>query len=189
MAGETSPSRPIDYHSDTNSAPFGMTVCSDRQDRHGHGTWSFRMSSSRHAVMTTLICDRFIPREGPNGILVGYGVIGSTTDSGSVSLGSSPGTPANALALAGPRRRASRQTTPGADANLHTVAASADTPARRSRRASCRTRSIERPPAPLWRPRGAEPTTTISPTGERDDHTEIIDSGRETLSIVVDRHG
>jgi hypothetical protein len=32
-----------------------------------------------------------------NGRLVGYGVIGSTTDSGSVSLGSSPGTPANAV--------------------------------------------------------------------------------------------
>ncbi len=30
------------------------------------------------------------------GYLVGYGVIGSTTDSGSVSLGSSPGIPANA---------------------------------------------------------------------------------------------
>jgi hypothetical protein len=28
---------------------------------------------------------------------VGYGVIGSTTDSGSVSLGSSPGTPANMI--------------------------------------------------------------------------------------------
>gem|GEM_PF-4456220 len=30
---------------------------------------------------------------------LGYGVIGSTTDSGSVSLGSSPGTPAQLLAL------------------------------------------------------------------------------------------
>jgi hypothetical protein len=27
--------------------------------------------------------------------------------------------------------------------------------------------------------------STTSPTGERDDHTEIIDSGREALSIVV----
>ena len=67
-----------------------------------------------------------------DGHLMGYGVIGSTTDSGSVGLGSSPGTPANVLALARPRRRASRQTTLCADANPHTVAASADTPARRS---------------------------------------------------------
>jgi hypothetical protein len=40
------------------------------------------------------------PEGGPgNGHSVGYGVIGSTTDSGSVSLGSSPGTPANAICV------------------------------------------------------------------------------------------
>ena len=37
---------------------------------------------------------------------MGYGVIGSPADSGSVSLGSSPGTPAQDKNVLGPRRLA-----------------------------------------------------------------------------------
>jgi len=54
----------------------------------------------RHAEGTSVMTNaHFVIRlsaRARHGYLVGYGVIGSTTDSGSVSLGSSPGTPANA---------------------------------------------------------------------------------------------
>jgi hypothetical protein len=37
----------------------------------------------------------------------------------------------------------------------------------------------------FWRPPSAAPTTTNSPTGDRDDHTQIIGTGRRPVSITV----
>jgi hypothetical protein len=37
----------------------------------------------------------------------------------------------------------------------------------------------------FWRPPGAESMSTTSPTGDRDDHTQIIGTGHGAVSIIV----
>src|ERR1700734_3907482 len=85
----------------TNSRPQGLGSAPDGRARGGGGGADGRVRSGAKDSIHYIGAVRNArgPRGARSALPLGYGVIGSPADSGSVSLGSSPGTPAKRSTL------------------------------------------------------------------------------------------